>query len=258
MRVVQPQKENLSGGHMKTTGNTVLITGGATGIGFALAEAFHKADNKVIICGRRESRLQAAASKLPGVQVKVCDQSNGQAREEFCEWILANFPDLNILINNAGVQKMINLKDGTRELTAGDNEIATNFEAPVYLSARFGPHLMKQKEAAIINVSSGLGYIPIAAMPVYCATKAGIHSFTVSLRYQLKDTTIKVFEIVPPRVNTDLGGGDEEGIPPEEVADATMKALQNNEYNIIVGEAEGLVESAKTSFEQAFNNINQW
>lgn len=236
----------------------MLITGGATGIGFALAAAFHKAGNEIIICGRREVKLKAAAAKLPGIHIKICDLSNEQAREELCRWVIKNFPGLNVVINNAGIQKMINLKEGTRELIAGENEIGINFEAPVYLSARFVPHLIQQKESAIINVSSGLGYIPIAAMPVYCATKAGIHSFTVSLRYQLRDTPVKVYEIVPPRVNTDLGGGDEEGIPPEEVADVTMKALQNNEYDIIVGESRGLVDEAKRNFEQGFMNLNQW
>ena len=243
---------------MKTAGNTVLITGGATGIGFALAIALHKAGNEIIICGRREVKLKAAAAKLPGIHIKICDLANEQAREELCRWVIKSFPALNIVINNAGIQKMINLKEGTRELIDGDNEISINFEAPVYLSARFAPHLMQQKESAIINVSSGLGYIPIAAMPVYCATKAGIHSFTVSLRYQLRDTPVRVYEIVPPRVNTDLGGGDEEGISPEDVADVTMKALQNNEYDIIVGESKGLVEEAKRNFEQGFMNINQW
>jgi len=125
--------------------------------------------------------------------------------------------------------------------------------------------ILKKKEAAIINVSSGLGFVPIAAMPVYCATKAAVHSFTVSLRYQLRDTSIKVFEIVPPAVDTELGKGttseeaqEYRGIPPSEVASAVIKALANNEYEIAIGEAKDLVVRSRNDFEQAFQNINQW
>jgi uncharacterized oxidoreductase len=179
--------------------------------------------------------------------------------------VKANSKDLNVLINNAGVQKGIDLKKGTTDLFAGEDEIQTNFAAPIHLSAYFAPLLLKKKEAAIINVSSGLGFVPIAFMPVYCATKAGVHLFTVSLRHQLKDTSVKVFEIVPPAVDTELGKGDtgdsaEEyrGIPPSEVAVTTMKAFKNDEYEIVVGEAKGLVAGSRTDFEKAFQGLNSW
>ena len=250
---------------MKTKGNTILITGGATGIGFALAETLVNAGNKVIICGRREAKLKEAKDKLPQIQIKVCDVSIEKERKVLFIWVKENFPDLNVLINNAGIQRMVNLKKGTKELFNGENEIETNFVAPIYLSACFIPWFLKKRETAIINVSSGLGFVPIAAMPVYCATKAAVHSFTVSLRHQLKETSIKVFEIVPPAVNTELGKGttsDESqeyrGIPPVVVAEATIDALAKNEYEIIVGEAKGLVEGARTNPEQTFQNINQW
>jgi uncharacterized oxidoreductase len=250
---------------MKIKGNTILITGGATGIGFALAEAMSKAGNKVIICGRRADKLAAAKTKLPQIGIKVCDVTNLKAREELFSWVKENYPDLNLLINNAGIQKMINLKKGTKELARGGDEIETNLAAPVYLSALFAPWLAKKKEAAIINVSSGLGFIPIAAMPVYCATKAGLHSFTISLRHQLKATGVKVFEIIPPQVDTELGRGttSEEaegyrGIPAVEVAKAVMKALSKDEYEIAVGDAKGLVEGAKTNFQPVFDNMNNW
>ena len=168
-------------------------------------------------------------------------------------------------MNNAGVQKAIDLKKGSEDLFAGEDEIQTNFAAPIHLSAYFAPWLMKKKEAAIINVSSGLGFIPMAFMPVYCATKAGIHSFTVSLRHQLKDTSVKVFEIVPPAVDTQLGKGDAgdseqdyRGNPPSEVAEATLKAFKNDEFEIIIGEARGLVEGSRTDFERAFQELNNW
>ena len=250
---------------MKTKGNTILITGGATGIGQALAETLVNAGNTVIICGRREAKLKEAKDKLPQIRTKVCDVSKEKEREALFVWVKENYPDLNVLINNAGIQRIINLKKGTKELFNGENEIETNFIAPIYLSAYFIPWFLKKKEAVIINVSSGLGFVPIAVMPVYCATKAAVHSFTVSLRHQLKETSIKVFEIVPPAVNTELGKGttsDESqeyrGIPPVVVAEATIDALAKNEYEIIVGEAKGLVEGARTNPEQAFQNLNQW
>lgn len=250
---------------MRTNGNTILITGGATGIGFALAEAFVKAGNKVLICGRREAKLKEAKGKLPQIQARQCDLSKKEDREYFCDWVRDNHKDMNILVNNAGIQRTVNLRKGAAELFGGEDEVQINLAAPIHLSAYFAPLLLKQKEAAIINVSSGLGFVPIAAMPVYCATKAGIHMFTISLRHQLKGTPVKVFEIVPPAVDTELGkgttGGSEQeyrGILPSEVAVATMKALKNDEYEIVIGEAKGLVEGSKKDFEKTFQELNNW
>jgi uncharacterized oxidoreductase len=250
---------------VETRNNTILITGGATGIGFALAETLVDAGNKVIICGRREDKLKEAKDKLPQIQTRVCDVSREKERESLFNWVKDNFKDLNVLINNAGVQRMVNLKKGTQDLSGGENEVETNLIAPIHLSAYFIPLLLKKKESAIINVSSGLGFVPIASMPVYCATKAAVHSFTVSLRYQLRDTSIKVFEVVPPAVDTELGKGTTEeedqgyrGIPPSEVARTTLEAMANSEYEIVVGEAKGLVTGARTNPERAFQNMNRW
>ena len=250
---------------MKTKGNAVLITGGATGIGFALAEAFIRAGNNVLICGRRIAKLGQAERKLSQIQVRQCDLSTKEGRESFCDWVKQNYQDLNILVNNAGIQRAIDIKEGTAELFSGEDEVQVNFAAPIHLSAYFAPILMKKKEAAIINVSSGLGFVPIAVMPVYCATKAGIHMFSVSLRYQLKDTSVKVFEVVPPAVDTELGksttGESEQeyrGIPANEVASAVLKALKKNEYEVVIGEAKGLVQGARTDFEKAFQRLNSW
>jgi uncharacterized oxidoreductase len=249
---------------VETKNNTILITGGATGIGFSLAETLVSAGNKVIICGRREGKLKEAKDKLPQIQAKVCDVSREKERESLFNWVKDNFSDLNVLINNAGIQRMVNLKKGTQDLFSDENEVETNLIAPIHLSAYFIPLLLKKKESAIINVSSGLGFVPIASMPVYCATKAAVHSFTVSLRYQLRDTSIKVFEIIPPAVDTELGKGTTEegdeyrGIPPSEVAKAALTAMANNEYEIVVGEAKGLVMGARTNPELTFQKINQW
>jgi uncharacterized oxidoreductase len=250
---------------MKIQGNTVLITGGATGIGFALAESFVHAGNTVIICGRRKDKLKEAKKKLPQIYSRACDLSKEEERESLFDWAKENFKDLNILINNAGIQTMIDLKKGAPKPAKGQNEIETNLMAPISLSAYFIPLLLKRKEAAIMNVSSGLAFVPIAAMPVYCATKAAIHSFTVSLRYQLKGTSIKVFELVPPAVDTELGKGTAEeaepeyrGLPPAEIARAALSAMANDEYEIFVGEAKDLAMGARTNPERAFQNINRW
>lgn len=249
---------------MKISGNTILITGGATGIGFAMAETFLKAGNKVMICGRRKARLEEAAKKLPGLQTKQCDLSVKEKRESFCEWVKDNYSAVNVVINNAGVQKDIDLKKGTADLFAGEDEIQTNFAAPIQLSAYFASLLSQKETAAIVNVSSGLGFVPIAFMPVYCATKAGLHSFTVSLRHQLKGTSVKVFEIIPPAVDTELGGavGDSEpqhrGIHPSLVAAAVLKGMQSDEFEIAVGEARGLVEGSRQDFAGTFQRLNSW
>ncbi len=250
---------------MKTSGNTVLITGGATGIGFALAEAFVNAGNKVLICGRRRAKLEEAEAKLPQIRVRQCDLSRTEDHESLYSWVKDESEDLNILVNNAGIQRAVDMREGAPDLLRGEDEVRVNFIAPIHLSAYFAPLLMDKNEAAIINVSSGLAFVPIAAMPVYCATKAGIHMFTVSLRHQLRGTSVKVFEIVPPAVDTELGRGSARdwerkhgGIPPSEVAVETMKALENNEYEVVVGKAKGLVEGSRKAFEETFRRVNGW
>lgn len=249
---------------MKINGNTILITGGATGIGFALAEAFVREDNEVIICGRREHKLREAKSKLPQIHTKVCDLSKGKEREALYNWIKSNSIDINILVNNAGIQRMVDFKKGIFNLSEGENEIDINLTAPIQLSAYFIPDLIRQKESAIINISSGLAFVPIAVMPVYCATKAAMHSFSVSIRHQLRDTSIKVFEIIPPIVDTELDKGardergqEDKGISPSEVAKATMKALEEDEYEIVIGMAQNLQMGARNNPEKIFQSINQ-
>jgi len=249
---------------VKISGNTVLITGGATGIGLALAEAFFRKGNEVIICGRRKNKLLEAQKKLPKLHIKVCDISKDRNRKALFDWATSNFTNLNILVNNAGIQREIDLTQGIADLESGEDEIGVNLEAPIYLSALFIPHLIKQKESAIVNISSGLAFVPIAAMPVYCATKAAIHSFSLSLRHQLDVTKVKVYEVVPPIVDTELDKGargqrgqDNRGIKPEEVAAATIKGVENDDFEIVIGMAQNLRMGARTNPEQAFNQINR-
>jgi len=249
---------------MNIKGNTVLITGGATGIGLALAETLVKADNRVIICGRREKRLNEAKEKIPALYIRKCDVTDDSDRRNLLKWVKDNFKNLNMLVNNAGIQKMVDFTTGAEGLFTRGDEITTNLVAPLYMTAQFVPLLMAQKEAAVINVSSGLGFVPIAAMPVYCATKAALHSFTVSLRHQLKETSVKVFEVIPPAVETELGRseGDEEpgypGMKPAQLAQAVFEALARDEFEIPVGEAEGLVVGSCNNFKQTFERLNSW
>jgi len=248
---------------MKTTNNTILITGGATGIGLALTEIFLREGNQVIICGRRKERLLLAQGKFPMIQFKVCDATNAVERQDLFDWTIANFPGLNILINNAGIQRQIDLTKGIKELLNGEDEIQINFSSAVQLSALFIPHLMIQEEAAIVNVTSGLGFIPLTIMPVYCATKAALHSFSWSLRHQLRNTRVSVFEVIPPTVDTELDQGARErrrqehrGIPPVEVAEATLAGMARDEHEITVGQAQGLRAGTVKEAEQIFQRMN--
>ena len=249
---------------MKLQGNTILITGGATGIGFALAEAFLKAGSKVIICGRRQAKLDEAKTRLPALETIECDVTDEKGRESLFEWVKSNFGDLNVLINNAGTQRVINLKLGTQGLLDCNDEVQTNLVAPICLSALFIPLLLEKKESAIINISSGLAFIPLASKLVYSATKAAVHSFTVCLRHQLKDTSIKVFDIIPPTVDTSLikpvapGKTAVKRISPAELAEAVLPALASDQYEIAVGDAQGLVQGSRTDFYGMFNKMNKW
>ncbi len=248
---------------MKTSNNTVLITGGGTGIGFCIAEEFVKSGNEVIICGRREEKLKEAKEKLPDISTKVCDVSSAKDREELFRWVTTKFNGINVLVNNAGVQRMIDFKKGAAELAKHENEVEINLTAAIQLAAYFIPGLMQREEAAIVNISSGLAFIPLAIMPIYCATKAALHSFSISLRHQLKDTSVKVFEVIPPTVDTELDKGTRDlrnmtyrGIPPSEVAAAMMKSLAVDEYECLVGQAKNLMEASRANFAEQFGRMN--
>ncbi len=227
---------------MNLEGNTVLLTGGSMGIGYGLAEAFHKAGSEVIICGRREARLREAQEKLPGVHIRVCDVADREDQKRLYEWAVERFPQLNVLINNAGIQRNIDLAAGVDEILDGDSEIAINLEAPILLSALFIPHLAKQPWAAIINVSSGLIFRPAAGVPIYCATKAALHVYSQVLRQQLADTSIQVIELIPPMVDTELNkvGRDKRnltyrGISTPEYVATVVEGLEKGQLEIRYG-----------------------
>ncbi|MDA4116500.1 MAG: SDR family NAD(P)-dependent oxidoreductase [Thaumarchaeota archaeon] len=247
---------------MKMEDNTILITGGATGIGFALAESFVKLGNTVVVCGRRADKLDAAKKRLPALTVKQCDVSDEADRKALYAWVGENFKDLNVLVNNAGIQRRVDLTKGGEDLARKEDEIDINFKAQVHLAAMFVPMLSKQKQAAIVNVSSGLGFVPLTMFPIYSATKAAIHSFTKSLRHQLRGTSIKVFEVIPPTVHdTELKGKPIEkadwSVSSSEVAESVVKGMEADEYEIAIGASKRWVSSSKLELDQAFSNINQ-
>ena len=246
---------------MKTRDNTILISGGATGIGFALAESFVKLGNYVIVCGRRMEKLEDAKRRLPSLTVRQCDVSKESDRRALFEWVEKDFKDLNVLVNNAGIQRRVDFTKGTEDLLRKEDEIDINFKAQVYLAAEFVPLLSRQKEAAIVNVSSGLGFVPLTVFPIYSATKAAIHSFTMSLRFQLRKTTVKVYEVIPPTVyDTELKGKPIEKaewtVSSSEVAEAVVKGLGEDVFEIAVGPSKRWLSSSKTELDQAFGNIN--
>lgn len=195
---------------MTLTQHTILITGGTGGIGHALAAQLLKRKNTVLITGRTEERLAAARQSLPGVRTFVCDQSDPEAIARLSADVAAAFPALDMLINNAGIGLKRNLNDTSGGLEDLAREIATNLTGPIQLVQAFLPQLKRQKAATIVNVTSGLGFVPLPMKPIYCATKAAMHSYTQSLRVQLKRTSVKVVELAPPAVATDFNKGQED------------------------------------------------
>ena len=236
---------------MQTTNNTVLITGGSSGIGLALAEALLQKGNEVLICARHQDKLAAAQQKLPRLHTRVCDVADKKDREALFEWATTHFPAINILVNNAGVQKEIDFVTGAAGLDE-ESEIDINLKGSIHLCALFTPYfLQQQKECAIVNITSGLAFIPLKIVPVYCATKAALHSFSMSLRSQLSKTNIRVFEVAPPIVQTNLHREAkarkqaQRGVPATDVAAATVKAIEKNNYQAIIGQAKSLKGAAR-------------
>ena len=244
---------------MKLINKTVLVTGGGTGIGLTIAQAISKRGNNVIICGRREDKLREAKSMDPLIEYFVCDLRNPEEIQKLYELTVKKFPGISILINNAGIQRQrnFNYKESLDDLAS---EIDINFSSPVLLSSLFIQHFKSIDEAAIINVTSGLAFAPLAFLPLYCSTKAAMHSFTISLRHQLKNTGIKVFELVPPTVDTELDQGErakrgqtDRGIPPSIVADDLIRGVEADEFEILVGAAKNL----RVAGEKSFPNMNR-
>lgn len=232
---------------MKLTDNTVLITGGSSGIGLEISRQFLNRNNKVIITGRDEKKLQHAKQQLDGVAVIRNDVSNPDDVEKLYQQAAANFPELNILINNAGILRTLDLRDS--DLSAADltMEIDINLKGTILMNNVFLPLLKRNNNPAIINVSSGLAFVPLPMTPVYCSTKAAIHSYSLSLRAQLRNTGVKVFELAPPLTETEMIGNfneqDIRGVPVMSVDGMVadfLKGLAKDEYEIRPGLANQL------------------
>jgi uncharacterized oxidoreductase len=242
------------------TGNTILITGGASGIGGAFAERFLKAGNQVIICGRRAEKLDEARQKHPELHSRVCDVAKEADRLALFEWVSSEFPRLNMLVNNAGIQQRFNLFEANpRNWGHYQQEIAINVEAPIHLSMLFLPFLAGKEHAAIINVGSGLAFTPMAMAPIYCATKAALHSFTMSLRHQAAARNVAVVEVVPPAVNTDLGGAGLHtfGAPLSDFADAIFEGFRRGDPEIGYGRAAEAMRMSREEMDEAFRRMNE-
>lgn len=232
---------------MNLSGNTILITGGTSGIGFEMAKEFLAAKNNVIITGRNMERLEKAKKKLRDVQIIQSDAGNPDSVKALFKQVSKVFPDLNILINNAGVMKTINLQDhnlSDEELT---KEFDINVKGTIWMNDAFLPLLKKNKNAATVSVSSGLAFVPLPISPVYCATKAAVHSYTLSLRAQLKNTDVKVFELAPPATETELiANFNEEDMKGTSVMKVQtlvaefLKGFSKNKYEICPGQASQL------------------
>ena len=215
---------------MQMNNSTVLITGGGSGIGRGLAEAFHAQGSQVIIAGRRKAILDEVTAANPGMQSTVLDIEHAEAIKDFAAKIKTDYPGLNVVIHNAGVMPNEDVRQG--EVATAETTIAINLLGPIRLNAALLPLLLAQPHATILTVSSGLAFVPLAVAPTYCATKAAIHSYTQSLRYQLQDTPVQVIELIPPYVQTELQGpqqaSDPNAMPLKDFIEETIHILQTS------------------------------
>jgi len=252
---------------MNMRGNTIFITGGGSGIGRGLAEAFHKLGNKVIIAGRRKQLLDDVCAANAGMSSYVLDVTNPANLHALARRVISDYPELNCIVANAGVQRVHNFaSDQAPDDEALAEEIQTNLLGVIRVCAAFLPHLRKQPQSTLINVSSGLAFVPMAIIPVYCATKAAVHSFTVSLRHQLRNSTVSVIELVPPYVATDLNraagqsrpaGSGGNPMPLDEFIAEAMKELGTATEEAAIGFAKMTLAASWTETARAiFSKLN--
>jgi uncharacterized oxidoreductase len=239
---------------MNISNNKILITGGASGIGLGLTERFTRENNTVIICGRRISALDEVAAKFPTVITRSCDVSSAEEREKLYQWIATEHPGLNIIINNAGIQQWMAIDDADF-FERANQEISINVEAPVHLVSLF---IQLPSLTTIINVTSGLSFTPLTKTPVYSATKAFFHSFTLSLRHLLRSKNIEVIELIPPALNTDLGGKGihDEAPPVSGFIESVFAQLQEGKTEITYGFSEAMSKAGPEELKKAFERMN--
>ena len=247
---------------MNITGNTILITGGGSGIGRALAEALQARGNQVIVTGRGEAALRQTAAVNPGMAFATLDITDAAAIRAFAAKVAQDYPALNVVINNAGIMKVEDLKAEAFDMETVEATIATNLLGPIRLTAALLPHLRAQAAAAVMTVSSGLAFIPLTATPTYCATKAAIHSWSQSLRRQLADTSVEVLELAPPAVATDLMPGHAQNPQSMPLADFTAEVIGLIERRdtprgeILVERVKPLRFAETNGYEAVFDRLN--
>jgi uncharacterized oxidoreductase len=248
---------------MKTSGNTLLITGGGSGIGRALAESFHALGNQVIIAGRRQAVLDEVTRANPGMASLTLDIEDAGAIREFATTLTAQHPALNMVVHCAGIMRPENLSSAPDYLATAEATITTNLLGPIRLTAALLPHLGKQAAATIMTVTSGLAFVPLAGFPTYCATKAAMHSYTESLRFQLKDSKIEVLELAPPYVQTELMGAqqaaDPRAMPLNAFIAESMQLLSATPTpaEILVGPVKPLRFAAQGDYAGFFKTFNE-
>lgn len=235
---------------MNITGNTILITGGASGIGRGLAEAFHKRGNQVIISGRRQAALDKVTAANPGMASLQLDITDKASIAAVAKQAMARFPALNVLINNAGIMRVEDAKRSPTSLGDAEETIATNLLGTLRMSAALLPHLLEQPRSTLVTVSSGLAFVPMFSSPTYSATKAAIHSYSMSLRHQLQGTSVEVVEIAPPYVQTELLGefqaSDPNAMPLADFIGEVMQLLERGESEVIVERCKPLRFAAES------------
>lgn len=244
---------------MKLSGNTVFITGGTSGIGRAFAEAFDKRGNKVIIAGRRKALLDEIAKLNPGIDTVELDVGDAEQIRQVAAQLIERYPALNVVINNAGIMPFDDA-GGLLDDAQAERLVDTNLLGPVRVTAAFVEHLKRQPESTIINNSSVLAYVPLAATALYSATKAAIHSYTLSQRFVLRNTSVRVLEIAPPWVDTDLihKSGDPRAMPLDTFIAETMRLLETATTEVVVDAAKPLRDNAGPNEHAFVEQFNQF
>lgn len=250
---------------MRMQGNTIFITGGSSGIGRGLEEVFHQRGNQVIIAGRREDRLREVSARNSGMAYLVLDVTDPVEIRAVARQVIEKFPTVNCVFNNAGVQMRARIsEDGALDEQSLQTEITTNLLAPIRVAAFFLPHLAN-RNGTLVNVSSGLAFVPMARFPVYCATKAAIHSWTMTLRYDWQKRGVKVIELIPPYVGTELGGAGKPAsnpgqgpMPLDAFLVETMKELEADGDEVAIADAKRLVAATSPDIvKKTFGFINE-
>lgn len=243
---------------MKTTNNTVLVTGGSAGIGFEIAKILSEKGNKVIITGRNPERLDQAVAKLSNVTGIACDVTSDDEVDQLVKTLSVDFPELNIIINNAGKAYLVDLTENSNVFQKAGEEMLTNYLSIIRINEKLLSLIRAKEESAIVNVSSIVAFVPNHRMATYGASKAALHSYTQSLRIALSQTSTRVFELMPPLVNTEFSEeiGGVNGIPPVVVAEDLLNALENDIYEIHVGRTADIYKLSRTSPADALLAMN--